>query len=83
MVNCRVLGGVCEMEATVIRELGFGQRQRNAKNSRGVRSQSLCNEDNKDFLHAYEVHAAGTLTLGIPGVQNNIYFISIPRSIEI
>lgn len=61
--------------SSVTNELGFGSRQRNTKNSRGrrVRPQSLCNEDNKDFLHAYEVHAAGSLALGLhTGCQKKI-----------
>lgn len=65
--------------SSVTNELGLGSRQRNAKNSRGrrVSPQSLCNEDNKDFLHAYEVHAAGSLALGLhTGCQKNLSFLS-------
>ncbi|KAK1118195.1 hypothetical protein K0M31_015242 [Melipona bicolor] len=67
--------------SSVANELGLGSRQRNAKNSRGrrVRPQSLCNEDNKDFLHAYEVHAAGSLALGLhTGCQKTLSISPLP-----
>lgn len=40
------------------------KREELRREKRG-RPQSLCNEDNKDFLHAYEVLAVGSLPLGL------------------
>lgn len=40
------------------------KREELRREKRG-RPQSLCNEDNKDFLHAYEVYAVGSLPLGL------------------